>query len=539
MKWSHEKDNGGNSFKSQLLGIAKIAVPLTVVVVLLVFSLNRIERHNRETQLIQEFVKQERAFLDITALAIQQDIATMGKDLLTLKDVTAVENDNIKFLEFLFLKMAEHYGIYDQIRYIDEQGMEKVRINCNGDKAEVIPISQLQNKGDRYYFKNSNGLELNQIYISPLDLNVENGELDIPYKPMIRLATPVIDSSGVRHGVVVLNYLAENILGLIKSVYRGYDVKLSLVNQEGYFLIHEEDRTKEFGFMFDGGHANQLQNLDAEIYGVTEVTVSGWHRNSKGLFSFARLYPFATTSSTDEKDNDPHSPISSRSWLLITHVQQSTLDELLASNTRLSPLVGTVLALLILGVIVVLSYLLYKKNYEHKFVQYLAQVDQLTGCYNRNWGLELLQRTLAKTKQNQMVAVLFIDLDKFKYVNDTYGHKAGDAVLIESVLRIQNILRNDDSVVRLGGDEFLIILPAILEDNVPRDIPERIHAALRQPIHFGAITIEIDSSIGIALYPKDGTQVNELISLSDKAMYQAKTNKKDSYVLYGQPNTVL
>lgn len=129
-----------------------------------------------------------------------------------------------------------------------------------------------------------------------------------------------------------------------------------------------------------------------------------------------------------------------------------------------------------------------------------------------------------------MVALLFIDLDKFKSVNDTYGHKAGDTVLIESVKRIKGLLRHDDVVVRLGGDEFLVILPSVTDLSVPQMIAKRIHIALKDVIPFGNFNVCIDSSIGISIYPQDGHYVNELISASDKAMYEAKINKEVSFI---------
>lgn len=537
MKWHHRTDFPDNSFKNQLVGTTVIAVPLILLVFALLSGLYIIEKQSRKTSLMQELVKQERAYLDITALAVEKDIVNMTKDLLTIKDFTetSVVGEEVGRLAQQYLSVAENYRVYDQIRYIDAEGNERVRINYADDKGVVVPASQLQNKKDRYYFQNSYQLEPNQVYISPLDLNIENGELEIPYKPMIRFATPVYDAAGESQGIVVLNYLAENVLGLIESVFRGYEANLSLVNQEGFFLIHDEDRSKEFGFMFEGGHRHKLSVVNSEIYERTGVTESGWYATSRGLFSYTRLYPFAGACSTCSEDNNPRTLLSNRSWLLITHIQQATIESQLASMNVLSPLLLVVISLTVFSLLLFLSYLLYHKKHEEKFIQFLAHYDQLTGCYNRGWGLQLLHNSLLKAqKKGNKAAVLFIDLDKFKSVNDTYGHKAGDAVLVESAKRIQEALRHDDITIRLGGDEFLVFLPSFADDKVPQEVATRLHTALQAPIRFGEVGIHIGSSIGIALYPKDGERVNALVSASDKAMYQAKTNKGVPFVLYSK-----
>ena len=538
MKWRHEREFAENSSKTQIIGILKIAIPLIIVVFTVLATRYFFAQREHETQVIQELVQQERAYLHITALAVENDIASMAKDLLTIKEITSVfVNDNrIREIDQLYLNMVENYQIYDQIRYIDETGMEKVRINYNDGKGEVVPFTSLQNKNDRYYYQHSHQLLDGQIYISPLDLNVEQGRVETPYKPMIRLSTPVFDSQGNRRGIVIVNYLAENILEIITSVYRGYEANLSLVNQEGFFLIHEEDKTKEFGFMFKDGSENNLAFINPEVYEKSETSQTGWFQNEKGLFNYTRIYPFRNSKSTFEEDKD----VSSRSWFIITHIQQSSITTRTKALDHLSQLSILLITILTFILLVVLSILWHQKRFEHKYIKNLAHYDQLTRCYNRGWGLRLLDQILTKAKKKEvMVALLFIDLDKFKAVNDTYGHKAGDAVLTESVKRIKGLLRFDDITVRLGGDEFLVILPAIKDITVPTMVGERIHEALKEIIEYRGVDILIDSSIGIALYPEDGSTVNELISHSDRAMYQAKSNKNVPYVRFSKDSLTL
>ena len=105
-----------------------------------------------------------------------------------------------------FLSFANQRELYDQIRFIDETGMEIVRVNFNNGEPTIVPTDQHQFKGDRYYFQDTFQLEAGQVFVSPLDLNIEHGEIEQPIKPMIRFGTVVFDADGQKRGVIVLNY---------------------------------------------------------------------------------------------------------------------------------------------------------------------------------------------------------------------------------------------------------------------------------------------------------------------------------------------
>ena len=129
-----------------------------------------------------------------------------------------------------FLLFSRHHGIYDQIRYLDETGQEIVRINSNGTVSQIVADKELQNKADRYYFKETMPLSAEEIFVSPLDLNRENGNLERPLKPVIRYATLVYYNKARKAGIVVLNIDANQFLQLLE--------KVRLVDPAGYFLNH-------------------------------------------------------------------------------------------------------------------------------------------------------------------------------------------------------------------------------------------------------------------------------------------------------------
>ncbi|MCG6542181.1 EAL domain-containing protein [Pseudomonas sp. KSR10] len=166
-------------------------------------------------------------------------------------------------------------------------------------------------------------------------------------------------------------------------------------------------------------------------------------------------------------------------------------------------------------------------------VQYLSQHDALTGLPNRNRLRDYLEAKLASLSSGSRLTVLYIDLDRFKPVNDTLGHGAGDEVLIGVSNRLKQCIRGDDLVARLGGDEFLMVMSRLqLNEDVDK-LCARVVAAVSEPFIYEGQQIYIGASIGIAMAPTDATQANELLRCADIALYQAKADGRGTWRFYG------
>jgi len=173
-----------------------------------------------------------------------------------------------------------------------------------------------------------------------------------------------------------------------------------------------------------------------------------------------------------------------------------------------------------------------KKSAER--LTYLAQYDTLTGLPNRNLFHDRLSLAVAKAKRSgQMLALMFMDLDRFKEINDTLGHATGDKVLQAAAALLRKSLREVDTVARLGGDEFTIILENIADAGHVTAIAEKIRQALAGPIITeGGHDVFITGSIGITLYPRDADNIDALLQAADVAMYQAKEEGRNTYAFY-------
>ena len=152
-----------------------------------------------------------------------------------------------------------------------------------------------------------------------------------------------------------------------------------------------------------------------------------------------------------------------------------------------------------------------------------AHYDKLTNLPNRTLFFDRLEKTLAISKRKKHAfALLFIDLDSFKNINDTYGHAIGDQLLVEVSKKIQSCIREADTVARIGGDEFVILLTEIASNDEPGIMAKRIIDILTKPIQVKGHTCNIGVSIGISLYPEHSSNLDELLVLADKAMYEVK-----------------
>lgn len=171
-------------------------------------------------------------------------------------------------------------------------------------------------------------------------------------------------------------------------------------------------------------------------------------------------------------------------------------------------------------------------------LEYMAHHDALTGLPNRALLLDRLQLALARAERSgQPLAVMLVDLDGFKPVNDSMGHEAGDKLLRLVAARLLGLLRRSDSTARLGGDEFVLLLPDVGGVPGATTVAQRVVEALGRPFEVELQTVRIGASIGVALYPSDGTDAEKLLQAADNAMYAAKAAGKGTFAFASPAST--
>lgn len=158
----------------------------------------------------------------------------------------------------------------------------------------------------------------------------------------------------------------------------------------------------------------------------------------------------------------------------------------------------------------------------HEQLRNQARIDSLTNLYNRTYFNEKISTLPSSISSDQKLALLYLDLDNFKYINDTYGHSVGDKSLQAVAERLLSCVREKDIIVRMGGDEFTIILPDIKDEGYINMVAQRVLQKIREPMLICEKQITITVSIGIGVYPCDGEDICTLLTNADLAMYDAK-----------------
>jgi diguanylate cyclase (GGDEF)-like protein/PAS domain S-box-containing protein len=174
-----------------------------------------------------------------------------------------------------------------------------------------------------------------------------------------------------------------------------------------------------------------------------------------------------------------------------------------------------------------------ERTYAEEQIKHLAYHDALTGLPNRLLFKDRLTVALSHAQRNgSRLSVLFLDLDRFKVINDSLGHNIGDQLLQAVAARVQSCVRESDTVARLGGDEFTLLLPNLSRSDDAAPVAQKLLEAVRYPFHIEGREFFITTSIGVSLYPEDGLDAETLIKNADTAMYQAKEQGRDNYQLF-------
>lgn len=194
-------------------------------------------------------------------------------------------------LALYFQQVSSAFHRFDQIRLLNNDGQELVRVDLKNGHGEIVPQDELQNKSDRYYFTEAKDLAPDEVFVSRLDLNIEHGEIELPHKPMLRFSVPIFDNQGKRAGVLVLNYLAKNMLGNFrKQMLKRANQQGMLLDGQGYWLSNHE-RSNEWGADL-GKPDHTFANMYPEVWPTVANLDSGIIETKTGIFRFQTLQPF-------------------------------------------------------------------------------------------------------------------------------------------------------------------------------------------------------------------------------------------------------
>ena len=449
-------------------------------------------------------------------------------------------------LEEFFANISTSFHRFDQIRLLDNAGQEKIRVNLVGDKAHLVAQEDLQNKALRYYFKVTQRMPLGQVYISAMDLNVEQEVVELPHKPALRFATPLKDAQGEPAGVLVINYLAKGMLVRFRELMtQRFDQQGMLLDSQGYWLSNHE-RDNEWGADL-GRPEHSFAQLYPAAWPEVSANTSGILQTKSGIFRYQSIEPLNFLDSKPAHFRMDHHPLISAesyantNWKLVIFIPQEVID---AHSFLHQPLGRTVLVLFVLliaGLAFLGAHFAVRRQLQQQedrrirhILEQHASIDSLTGISNRRQFYALGELELKRALRHKTsLAALMLDADHFKQVNDNHGHAMGDLVLKELAKIMSHTLREVDVFGRIGGEEFAVLLPNTSFVQA-LEVAERLRlklAACNLPLPSGG-HINFTVSIGLAMLASEERQLGSLLKKADIALYQAKQQGRNRVVSF-------
>ena len=357
-----------------LRGFLVIFVPLVALLIaaglMHYYTFYETERVSREAS--------EKLNVGLARRMIAIDIASVVRDLAFLArhieqqglfQLSAEERQQRIALEFSVF--AEKKALYDQIRFLDVNGMEIVRVNYIDGQSQLVSDVALQNKSSRYYFREAFALGRDKLYLSPLDLNVEEGSIEFPLKPVMRFATPLFDKFGRKKGVVVLNYFGERLIENFTHAAANIADHIELTNSAGYWLSHPNP-DDEWGFML--GNDKLMPKRYPTAWQRIAAESSGQFEDKDGLFTFATIYPTMVALETaDPQAKDNNRLVGADSfWKIVSRVTPKTLSTSLTEFLHIHlALYAAMLALILAG-----SWILALTRQRHRLAEAQSEYEQ-------------------------------------------------------------------------------------------------------------------------------------------------------------------
>lgn len=382
---------------------------LFLFITLVISGLFLILAEQEKDHMVEKVAGNETRVATILKNYIYSDLDTVYSDLLFLvEDFQAYMNgvgdkDNgLQEIENTFIRFLNARKQYDQVRFIDVSGREVVRVNYGKNGASSVFKKKLQDKSSRYYFENSIRLDAGRVYVSPFDLNIEKGEVERPFKPMIRIGSPVFYKNGEKAGIIILNFLGNTLLNHIEEIKeksKGYGL---LLNPESYYLFGMTE-SDEWGFMFGNRKDAKFSVQFPVEWKRIESSLEGQFTTHKGLFTYVTYHPLAETmlkrhSELMEQhqyhENEEH-------WKFVHFYPTARLDQKIMET--LKPLMITYVSLIFLTAVISFFYArnaVIKRSLIEKLKDNEATLDNIFNISPDSIRLINHDFTIAKVNQN-------------------------------------------------------------------------------------------------------------------------------------------
>ena len=491
--------------------------------------------HNQYNENLALILKSQENMIEFEQARIRTELRDVFQDLLFLEgivednftDSSVAEvslHEGSAFYRFLGL-LGDLTQRYENIQIVSPDGDELYRKHYDKDgQFQVVPADELRKGIQGYYFQTLKN-NAYSLYFSRLKLTEENGVVTKPHTPIIRFGRAITESTGEIIAYLVLDYRGSLILDrlgeyeiLPEETFNTY-----LINNEGYFLSSPDGRPT-FAFQFPELKNKTISKELPDLWLQLRMNDSDTYTYKGNLYvhrriELDRIIPEERGEYLTEKS------LNQRSYYLVYETPEPVLKSLSHHTVRslFIPFLVTQLIILFLSILVT-KWTNRLQRYQQKLLHF-SSMDEMTGCMNRRTGRKILENYLSlNRRRNSIMTVVYLDLNKLKTVNDELGHREGDHYILTMVDLIKEQLRNTDFFIRMGGDEFLLILPDCSRDQA-LCIRKRVLVKEYKLNKAEIYPYTLGMSWGIlAVAAEQNITVTQILAEADQLMYAEKSN---------------
>lgn len=462
------------------------------------------------------------SFIKVERTAAEQSAAVSSRELSETYEAQVVRalreiDQTLKIVKYAYESIGKHANLSDLKAKALLPPDLLFAVSITDDKGNLVAStrpSEIKNVADQEYFKTQRRVDA--LWVSHPWKSPASTEWKLLFSR--RLNSP----DGRFAGIVMISVDAAYFVSGYESAKLGEHGVLGILGTDGEFRVWRSGEKVSAGDMVN--YAAVVPAMD-EGRSEAVLSINAWD-GVRRYTSARQLYEFP----------------------LAVIVGLSEVEQLAATRQNMRTylwraIAGSVLLILIIVILGRMSHQLAlsrlraaEEQVAHAArVEYLAYHDGLTTLPNRSLFSKLLGQSINQAhRNNRQLAVLFFDLDHFKNINDTLGHEAGDQLLQEVAARVKACLRDSDTVARMGGDEFVVLLPELNEEKYVASVAQKILSAVAKPFVLRAEEFHVTASIGISTYPQDGLDEQMLTKNADIAMYQAKEEGRNNFQFYSE-----
>ncbi|QJB54987.1 diguanylate cyclase [Pseudodesulfovibrio sp. zrk46] len=465
-------------------------------------------------------VREERG-VALRKSVIEDSLNSIGDDLEYLSSMDSTRQfisgqDGLEAVEADLFAFSKAKGVYDQIRLFNAEGMELVRVNNDGGIPYIVPDNRLQSKKSRYYFRDTMDLDLGDVYVSPMDLNVENGQVEVPYKPVIRFGVSLFNKSGRPVGALILNYKADGLLGMLRKTGNVTEGQTMLLNNQGYWLL-APDAEDQWGFMFEGKKNLRFSVRHPAHWARIHASDSGQITTANEVYTFATIYPLHTRfrtsfgSSSPDESRDGLFPANQYFWKLVSYVPDVRTQGYSSGMMFKIFIIGAGLFALSGTIAWILSLVWARRRKELGFAFEDEMSSPLTGMTGKNRFRDTLELVYSLAeKRGRSLAVISVTLENLLELADVHGDNAADELLDLVGDRLTEVFMDADMISRTAFAHFAILFAEVRSRKECVEDVERAKDIMRDEFILQTGEVTANVYFDLKMYPEDTLSLKEL-----------------------------